>query len=509
MPSWVQDAEARWAGLGGDQRRSLVTWVVSGLLAVVLAGLFLTQTPYTPILTNLSPAAAGQVTQALGSLKIPYQLTGGGSTVEVPSSEADQARVDLAMQNLPASGQVGYQNLTGLSAAGMTSQQFTAAELGVLEQDLSSTLSSFQGVQAATVQIAVPPQSIWAAPVQGGSKASVYLDMAGGASPPASEVNGIVALVAHAVPGLSPGGVTVVDQNGTLLTGSASPSINSPAGMFQEEAALDAQGEAQVRQLLIPIVGGNNVEVAVAIQIAPQHQTTTETLPQASQVSQSSKSLQTSSGSNGTTTGTTGAGGTVTGTTGNTATPYPSAGTGSSASKSQSSSTQYAVGTLVRTTVGPPVLVTGITASVVVNQKSYPLTPGRTRVLRNLVAGALGIPARAAASDIVVSAAPFQQVTVTPPVSNLPLPLPELEAIGAGLVVLMVLAIVMSRRRKQHTAPPARGVAPELAAASAVPAMPQVPPSRSRDLVRQLGDISSQSPDEVAALLAHWLDEAE
>jgi flagellar M-ring protein FliF len=500
MPAWLLTWRDRWNTVTPDRRRSLVTWLVTGVLALTLIIWVLGRTPYTPILTNLSPAAAGQVTSALETLKIPYELADGGTTVLVPSADADQARVDLAMQNLPSSGQVGYQNLTGLSSAGMTSQQFTAAELGLLEQDLAATLSSFQGVQSATVQIAVPPQSVWAAPVTGGTKASVYLNMAGGINPPAGEVNGIVALVAHAVPGLQASGVTVVDQNGQLLTGSPPPPVNSPAGMFQEEQQLDLLDEAQVRQLLIPIVGGNNVEVAVAVQIEPQHQTTTETLPEPGQVTQSSQNTQSATGQNGTP---------VTGTAGNTPTTYPGA-TGSSTSKSQSKSTQYAVGTLVRTTVGPPVLVTGITASVVVNQKSYPLNGARTRALRALVAGALGIPSTAAASDIVVTAAPFQQVPVTPITNPLPLPLTELEAIGGGVVVLLVVLVFGRRRRKKQPAPARVVEGPALTQpAPATPSAPAGPSPRSRELLRQLGDVSSQSPEEVAALLSHWLDEAE
>ena len=497
MPPVVSEWQGRWSALGPSRRRSLITWVATGVLALVAILVVLSQTPYVPVLTNLTPSSAGQVTTALQSLKIPYQLSNGGTTVLVPQADADQARIDLAMQNLPSNGQVGYQNLTGLSAAGMTSQQFTAAELGVLEQDLSATISGFQGVTGANVQIAVPPQSIWAAPVTGGTKASVYLDMVGGGAPTSSEVSGITALVAHAVPGLSASGVTVVDQSGQVMNSVRAASVNTPAGMFQEEQQLEAAGESQVRQLLIPVVGGNNLEVAVNIAIQPQHVTTTQTLPTKSQVSSSQTSKQTSTGTNGAA---------VAGAAGNTP-GYALAPGGKSTSNSSSANRTYAVGTLVRNTVGPPVLVTGITASVVVNQKAFPLTTARRTAIQKLVAGALGIPAARAASSIVVSSAPFQQVTVAPPVSTLPLPLPELEGAAGGLVVIVVLLVVLLLRRRKGR----QGEEPVSLADALLPqpAVPQGPPPRSRELVRQLGDLSTSAPEEVAAVLSQWLAQSE
>ncbi|MCL8208262.1 MAG: flagellar M-ring protein FliF [Actinomycetia bacterium] len=492
LQPWVE----RWQALAPDRRRLFLTLGVSGLLAVVAAVVLLGRTPYTPILTNLSPAAAGQVTQALNTLKIPYRLADGGTTVLVPTAQADQARVDLAMQNLPATGQVGYQNLTGLAGAGMTPEQFSAAQLGILEQDLAATIAGFQGVQSATVQIAVPPQSVWAAPTPGGAKAAVYLNMAGGATPTPAEVQGIIALVSHAVPGLDPSGVTVVDQAGAVLSNTSPPNVNTPAGMFAEEAALDAQGEAKLRQLLGPMVGPNNLEVAVAVQIQPQHVTTTQTIPQPGQPTSVSQQSQSSNG--------TGSPTIPAGLSGNVPT-YPAGTGGTSSSSSTSNQTQYAVGTVVRTTVGPPVVITGITASVVFNRKVLALTPGQANTIRQLVAGALGIPPGQAASRIVVSSAPFQLVPVPPaPTGLLALPRPVLYGAAAAVVVVGGLLVgFLGRRRKQ----PAAVAEPVPAPAVAEGPPPEMP--RTRQLLQQLSDISTQAPQEVAALLTQWLEESE
>ena len=159
----------------------------------------------------------------------------------------------------------------------------------------------------------------------------------------------------------------------------------------------------------------------------------------------------------------------------------------------------------MRTTEGPPVVITGITASVVVNRKVLPLTPGQANTIRQLVAGALGIPPAQAASRIVVSSAPFQLVPVPPtPTGLLALPRTVLYAAAGGVVVLGTLAVLFLARRRQKPAP-----APEPAPAPAIPEGPPPDVVRTRELLQELGDISTQSPQEVAALLTQWLEESE
>lgn len=492
----------RWTALEPNRKRLYVVIGVSGAIAAGAAITVLGQTPYSPVLTGLSPASSGQVTQALTSSKIPYRLSQGGTTVEVPTAEADQARVDLAMQNLPSNGQVGYQNLTQLSSAGMTQQQFSLAQLSMLEQDLSSTLSTFQGVQAANVQIAVPPQSIWAAPTTSGAKASVYLKMPGGYAPPASEVAGVVALVSHAVPGLKASDVSVVNQMGQLLSQPPSPAQGTPASVLQEEEQIDTTDEAQLRSMLEPIMGPNNLAVSVNAAVSPQTVRTTKTLPLAGQPSSVSTQSTVSSGGGGTTV--------PAGLSGNAPPTYPAATGGTSSYHNKTTTTQYTVGREVQTTVGLPATITALSASVVVNQHAYPLTAARAATLRSLVGAALGIPKNLQASNIVVTAQPFALVPVQAGAKP-PAGLSMIDkALALFLLLIMVLVVLWLRRRKQtRTASSpidATGVLePDQEALPGQEIQVDAPPP---GLLAEVGKLAQQSPTDAAALIAQWLEES-
>src|SRR5579875_1136846 len=105
----MEQVRGVWLGLTPDRRRLLI--VVGAVAATLVAAVVAVSSyvPYTTVYTNLSPASAGQVVNALQGLKVPYRLV--GTNIEVPASMADQVRVELATQNLPQQGEIGYQNV--------------------------------------------------------------------------------------------------------------------------------------------------------------------------------------------------------------------------------------------------------------------------------------------------------------------------------------------------------------------------------------------------------------
>jgi|GEM_PF-1481696 len=416
------------------------------ILFVIGAGYLLGRTPYSVAFANLTPASAGQVTQALTSLKIPYQLAAGGSVIEVPTAQADQARIDLAQQGLPSTGQASYTNLTSITSAGLTSQQFSAAQVGILEQDLAGTLSTMAGVRSAEVQIAEPPTSIFSPTATTGAKASVFLALNPGYSAPASEVKGVVSLVADAVPGLRASSVTVVNQAGVVLNAPGA-GANAPSSVLAYEQKVETTDDLDLLSYLGPVVGVNNVQVAVHAQVSS---TTTSTqlntpIKPGTPVTQS-QSTSTYKGSPQTNA--------TAGTTANTA-PTVALGTTGTNTSGTSTSTKvtYAVGHKVQTITGPPLQITNVTASVLINSTGYPLNAVRTAAIRALVAAALGVPV----ANVTLSAMPFaaapKPATTTVPAFTLTQF--QQYAIPALVALILILGglLVGSRRGRGAIAP--------------------------------------------------------
>ena len=57
---------------------------------------------YTTVYSNLDLKDAANVIARLKELKIPYELKENGTLVAVPKDRADEARLGLAVKNLPA-----------------------------------------------------------------------------------------------------------------------------------------------------------------------------------------------------------------------------------------------------------------------------------------------------------------------------------------------------------------------------------------------------------------------
>ncbi|MEP5757943.1 MAG: flagellar basal-body MS-ring/collar protein FliF [Litoreibacter sp.] len=210
----MQQLLSLWENL--DTRRRLI--VVGTTLAVFIGVLALSRMAAednTSLLySGLTPESAGEVLSSLEAQNVLYEVR--GNSIFVPDADRDRLRLSLAGQGLPASGGAGYELLDSMTGFGTTSQMFDVAYLRAKEGELARTIVANPQIKAARVHIA---QSI-KSPFRQSSPptASVSLQSATGAiSNDAAEA--IRHLVASAVAGLQPTGVSVIDAaNGTVIT---------------------------------------------------------------------------------------------------------------------------------------------------------------------------------------------------------------------------------------------------------------------------------------------------
>jgi flagellar M-ring protein FliF len=160
----------------------------------------------------------------------------------------------------------GFANLTKDGGLGVSQFMETARYQHAIEQELARTISSLQQVAAARVHIAVPRSTTFVRERSPGS-ASVFLQLKAGRRLSSEQVTAIVNLVASSLPDIDASQVTVVDQQGRLLS--------SPQGR-DEFAARDQQIEftrqfeesysQRVEALIAPLVGAGRVRAEVSAQ---------------------------------------------------------------------------------------------------------------------------------------------------------------------------------------------------------------------------------------------------
>lgn len=171
---------------------------------------------YTVIYSNLDLKDAANVVARLKELGVPYEIKDEGKAIAVPKEKADQARLGLAEKNLPAGGVVGWE-IFDVTKMGATDFDRRIQLIRAISGELSRTIRRIEGVADARVQVVIPETRLFEitkVPVT----ASVMLRLHPAAELSASQINGIVHLVASSVENLLPENITVVDDTGRILT---------------------------------------------------------------------------------------------------------------------------------------------------------------------------------------------------------------------------------------------------------------------------------------------------
>jgi flagellar M-ring protein FliF len=171
---------------------------------------------YQVLFSSLSQEDAGEMLAKLKEKKIPYQLANNGTTVLVPQDQVYDTRITLAAEGLPKGGGVGFE-VFDRTNLGTTDFVQKLNYQRALQGELSRTIKQIREIEQARVHIVTPKESLFVEE-QKKPTASVFIKTRSGMTLGASQVEGIVHLVASAVEGLEPGNITVVDTSGKILS---------------------------------------------------------------------------------------------------------------------------------------------------------------------------------------------------------------------------------------------------------------------------------------------------
>jgi flagellar M-ring protein FliF len=216
-----------------------------------------------PLYTDLEARDAASVTEGLASRGITYELADGGRTVMVPEESVYEMRVALSAEGLPSSNE-GY---ALLDQQGITTSEFRQRidYQRALEGELAMTLEAIDGVDSATVHLALPEESVFVdQPTD--PTASVLVATAGPSQFTNDQVAAMVHLVASSVKGMQPENVTIADATGVVLA-SADETGGSTAGGTDGRSDATEQMEndiaGELRAMIARVTGADNVAVSV------------------------------------------------------------------------------------------------------------------------------------------------------------------------------------------------------------------------------------------------------
>ena len=257
---------ARLAALPARSKMMLAAGA-AGLIAVFVALLLWQSRPdYRVLYANLSEKDGGAVIAQLATMNVPYKYAEGGGAILVPSDRVHDVRLKLASAGLPKGSIAGFELMDNARFGQTQFQERLTFQRG-LEGELTRSILALGAVEAARVHLALPNQNGFFREQQKPS-ASVLLTVASGRALDRSQIAGIVHLVSSSVPELSPKAVSIIDQNGNLLSQSPDGSGQSlDEQQLQYVHQIESTYLKRVNELLEPLVGRDNLRATVTADI--------------------------------------------------------------------------------------------------------------------------------------------------------------------------------------------------------------------------------------------------
>ncbi|HEX5364166.1 MAG TPA: flagellar basal-body MS-ring/collar protein FliF [Gallionella sp.] len=241
---------------------------VAALFALIAGAWIWGQTPeYRVLYSNLSDRDGGAIIASLQQMNIPYKFAEGGGALLVTSNQVHEARLKLASQGLPKGGNVGFELMEN-QRFGITQFAEQVNYQRALEGELARSVESIGAVAAARVHLAIPKPSVFVKEHQQPS-ASVVLSLQGGRLLDSAQVSAIIHLISSSVPEMSAKNVTVVDQNGTLLSADHNGNVNEglDANQLKYVQQIEHSYIQRIEMLLGPMLGANNLRAQVSADI--------------------------------------------------------------------------------------------------------------------------------------------------------------------------------------------------------------------------------------------------
>lgn len=217
---------------------------------------------YKTLYTNLRPADSADAAGKLHAMGIPTRFANDGGSLQVPSSKWDQALMVLAQEGFPSSGSIGYE-LMDTSSIGLSDFEQKVKFHRSLEGELARTIMAISSIERAKVHLAIPKASLFVRD-KVNPTASVVLRIRAGQKLDEKEIAGITYLVAHAVEGLDPASVSILDNKGKMLNqGSETPDTAAMNERIGYKIAYENHLKDEIETMLATTIGQGKVAARV------------------------------------------------------------------------------------------------------------------------------------------------------------------------------------------------------------------------------------------------------
>ena len=432
-------------------QRSLPVIIATVTIAIgLLVFLYFQQPARTTLFASLPDSEKSKVLDALANSGIDATIDAATGEVTVPVNDYHRSKITLASQGLPTTSENGYEGLNSIPMGSSKSVELMRLKQAQ-EIELAKSITEIDTILSARVHLAIPEKSVFARNQQPPT-ASVFVQLANGRTLGTQQVNAIIHLVSSSIPSLSKDNVTVIDQNGSLLSKSVDdPDSQMSDNQLQHRMRLESIYRSRILQILTPMVGPGNVTAQVNIELDFTRREETEEVVDPKGIAirseQKSEDLSTDVPAKGIP-------GAVSNTPPTEAQLQTSPGGGISGEQIRRRSTQdvknYEVSKKVSTTLQPSAQITKINASVLLRDRvttdpntglevPEPMSSEMIQEVTRLVNDAIGMNAERG-DTLTVESAPF--VSTLDGVSKEWHEIPLIKDLAKQVITILVLGII-------------------------------------------------------------------
>jgi len=264
--NFFQKIRAVWQKTSLVQRALLIAVVLTFTIVGGLLTYWARRPDMRILYRELAPEEASKITEKISEQGIAYELRAGGTSIYVPEKKVYQLRLDMAKEGLPKGGQQGYRIFDN-ERIGVSPTVQNINLKRALEEELAMSIQMINGVVHARVHIVNTERTLFTSQGEE-TTASVFLRLKPGYRVSALNIAAITHLVAGGVEGLKSEDVTVVDDEGRLLSYKSDQAMASGASTVADYKERVEQNLAKkVEDMLTVVLGPGRATVSVSAVI--------------------------------------------------------------------------------------------------------------------------------------------------------------------------------------------------------------------------------------------------
>ena len=232
-------------------------------LGIAALSFWATRPQLSPLFSGLSGTDANTLVEQLRTDGVQYEITGGGGTIMVPEESVYAERLKAAAAGLPSSSTGGYSLLDKMGVTASEFQQNVTYKRAI-EGELAHTIEAMKGVKTASVQLAIPKDTVFVSE-KTDPTASVFIATDNGVTLGDDQVQAIVHLTSSSIDGMKTSDVSVVDAQGHVLSATG---VDVAGSGSKRASDYEERVRSSVQSMLDKVVGPGNATVVVAADMS-------------------------------------------------------------------------------------------------------------------------------------------------------------------------------------------------------------------------------------------------